>query len=101
MAWAARYIISLLPLAFIGGAIFLVEWAVKTFNCSARGKDLLPCFAHGMDITPLLGIGLFWCKLLLPVAWFISVPWVVYVAISHVQAIRKSKRSNFSPSGRA
>ena len=94
MAWAARYIVSLLPLASVGGAILMAEWAFQTFDCSARGKELLPCFAHGIDITLLLGIGLFWCKLLLPVAWFVSVPWFVYVASSHVQAIRRDKRSN-------
>jgi hypothetical protein len=97
MEWIARYVFSLLPLAFIGGAVFLAEWVFERFNCIVRGKNLLPCIAHGMDIAPLLGIGLFWCKLLLPVAWFISVPWFVYVAISHVQALRRNKRITRTP----
>ena len=89
MTWLWRYIVSTLPLAVIGGGVLLAEWAVDRFGCVALGKELLPCLVGASDISPLLGIGLFWFKLLLPVAWMISVPWLIFVAISHAVALRR------------
>jgi hypothetical protein len=94
MSWGARYIVSLLPLVLIGGFTLIAEWAFDAFGCEIRGKELPPCFVHGNNIAPLLGIGLFWCKLLLPVAWFISVPSLIYIAISHLQILRKRADAN-------
>lgn len=93
MRWIGRYIMSLLPLSVIGGGILVSEWMFRTFDCTTLGKEFVPCFAHGFDITSVVVLGLFWFKFLLPVAWFISVPWFVYVAISHVEFIFKRNRT--------
>jgi hypothetical protein len=92
MRWIARYIISLMPLSLIGGGILLSECIFKTFNCTTYGKEFNPCFAFGFDVTSVVAIGMFWFKYLLPVAWFISIPWFVYVVISHVEFILKHRQ---------
>lgn len=93
MKYRYRYALSLLPLGLTWAIILLAEWAYAAFDCAARGKEFLRCYAYGFEITPLLGIGLFWCKLLLPVMWFISVPWFVYVACQQIEEWWK-RRSN-------
>jgi hypothetical protein len=66
------------------------EWAFKEFGCTAQGNEIFPCQAYGVDITMFLGIGMFWCKILLPVVWLISVPWFLYVVFSQAETWWKS-----------
>lgn len=91
MQWLVRYSVSLLPLGMVLGVMVLSEWAFNAFGCATYGKDILPCYAYGIDITRFLGVGLFWCKILLPVMWFVSVPWFVGVACLHVEAWWKAR----------
>jgi hypothetical protein len=93
MRWTTRYLVSLLPLGVVGGGILISEWIFKTFNCATHGKEFVPCFAFGFDITSIVVIGMFWFKYLLPVAWFISVAWFVYVVISHAGFILNRRRT--------
>ncbi len=92
MKWIVRYIFSLLPLGLIGGGILLSEWLYKTFNCTTTGKEFDRCLAFGFDIEPVVVIGMFWFKYLLPVAWIISFPWFFYLVICHLEVILKSRR---------
>ena len=91
MHWVRRCLLSLLPLAFVGCAILLTEWAYSNFGCTTYGKEFLPCRAYGVDISTFLSFGMFWGKLLLPVAWFISIPWFLYVALSHIEVWWKAR----------
>jgi hypothetical protein len=47
------------------------------FAVTTYGKEFLPCLVYGYDISTFLSFGMFWGKLLLPVAWFISIPWTL------------------------
>nr|WP_315487524.1 hypothetical protein [uncultured Undibacterium sp.] len=91
MKWITRYITSLLPLSFIGGGILLSEWVFKTLECTTNGKEFSPCFALDFNVTSVLVIGMYWFTYLLPVVWFISIPWFVYVIICHVEYILKQR----------
>jgi hypothetical protein len=93
MKWIMRYCQSLAPLIFIGGVVFLSEQLFSALNCTSYGKELNPCFAIGVDIKPFLLLGMFWFKYLIPVAWFISAPWFIYLIISHIESIIKGRRS--------
>jgi hypothetical protein len=92
MKWIVRYIISLMPLSFIGGCVLLSEWVFKKLSCTTYGKEFNPCFASGFDVTSVLVIGMYWFKYLLPVVWFISIPWFIYVIISHVEYLLKHRQ---------
>jgi hypothetical protein len=94
MHWMKRYLISLLPLVSIGSTLYLSEWAFKEFGCRTYGKEFLHCQAYGVDINLLLGIGMYWCKILLPVVWFISVPWFLYVVFSQIETWWKDRHSS-------
>jgi hypothetical protein len=87
MKWIIRYIISLLPLSLMGGGIMLSEWIFRTLHCTTNGKEFNPCFVLGFDSSSILFVGMYWFKYLLPVVWFISVPWFIYVMIAHVEFI--------------
>ena len=81
-----------MPLAIVGSLILSSEWAFKEFGCTTYGKEFAPCLAYGIDIAVFLGIGMFWSKIALPVAWFISVPWFLYLALLQVEAWWKVRR---------
>ncbi len=92
--WHTRYLLSLAPLTALLGMYFLAEWVFHALGCSTYGKEFLPCFVLGIDISVLLWVGMYLGQLLIPVAWFVSIPWLVWVALSHLEEWWKAKRQN-------
>jgi len=69
----------------------LAVWAYDYFACQGGVKNMQSCFAGGVDILPALGIGLFWCPILLwiclPVsAWLLIRVWAQHIAAHPEQA---------------
>jgi len=62
MVW--EYVLALLPAILTVGGWQAAVWAYDYFGCAGDGSYLQPCLAGGVNITPALGIGLFWCQLL-------------------------------------
>jgi hypothetical protein len=75
-----------MPLVGAGGLILSAEWGFNQFGCSTNGKEFLPCHAFGIEITSFIVVGMYWAKIALPIVWFISVPWFLYVAMSQIEA---------------
>ncbi|MCE4539443.1 hypothetical protein LXT12_19520 [Pelomonas sp. P7] len=78
-----RYVLAGLPAIVTFGGWQLAVWAYEHFGCSGNLKALAPCFAGGVNLLPLLGIGLFWCQLLLWVAVPISLWLMLWVYSRH------------------
>ena len=65
--------------ACVGGWL-LSRWALVAFHCAGDIKHLPPCVVAGLDIKPLLGIGLFWLPMLAILLLVVTV-WVIGKAI--------------------
>jgi len=98
MFWIRRYLLSLMPLVSVGVLIFSAEWSFKEFGCTTYSKEFLPCQAYGIDITSFIVIGMYWAKIALPVVWFSSVLWFLYVVMSHVESWWAARRKQTHPS---
>lgn len=98
MFWIRRYLLSLIPLVGVGALILSAECAFKKFECATYGKEFLPCQAYGIDTTSFIIIGMYWAKIALPIVWFISVPWFLYVAMSQVESWWAARRKQSRPS---
>jgi hypothetical protein len=81
-----------------GVLIWSAEWAYKEFGCTAYGKEFSTCQAHGIDITTFIIVGMYWAKIALPIVWFISIPWFLYVAMSQVESWWAARRKRSNPS---
>ena len=42
----------------------LTQWAFAALGCAGDIKHLQPCFWAGVDLRPVIGIGLFWLPIL-------------------------------------
>ena len=72
-----RYALAWLPAVITVGGWQLARWAYEYFACQGSLKSLAPCIVGSVNITPLLGFGLFWLQLL---AW-VCVPLSVWLTI--------------------
>ena len=77
LAATLRYVAAALPAVATLGSWQLAEWAYEHFGCRTISKGLVPCFAGATDITALVGIGLFWGKLL---SW-VAVPLSLWLLV--------------------
>lgn len=68
MTRSVKYLLALLPIIVTAGGWLLAILAFDHFGCAGNLKDMQPCYAGSFNLLPLLGIGLFWCQLLLWVA---------------------------------
>jgi hypothetical protein len=88
MKLATRYMLAWIPAVVTVGGWQLAQWAFVHFSCQFHMKSLAPCFAGTLNITPLLGFGLFWLQLLAWVCVPLSV-WLTIVAYGkHLTALR-------------
>ena len=78
MKLASRCMLAWMPAAVTLGGWQLAAWAYAYFSCQGNIKSLAPCFAGSFNITPLLGLGLFWLQLL---AW-VCVPLSVWLTLT-------------------
>lgn len=65
MTRQVKYALALLPTVVTGGGWLLAAWAFDYFGCTGSIKYMRPCFVGSFNLLPLLGIGLFWCQILL------------------------------------
>ena len=59
LGWAARYGLAVLPAAYTWGGYRLAVLAIDWFACQGGMKGLHACTCAGLDVTPLVGHGLF------------------------------------------
>lgn len=62
--WLVKYVAALLPALVTVGWWQWAVWAFVHYGCIDTGKNLQPCFADGVNITGMIGLGLFWCQIL-------------------------------------
>ena len=75
-----RYVAALLPTVVTLGGWKLAAWAYPYAQCTQNGKGFYGCTIGSVDVTALLGFGMFWCQLLawlaIPVsAWLLFSTW--------------------------
>jgi hypothetical protein len=63
-----RYGAAALPALVVLAWWQAAEWAYPHLGCQAGSKGIANCIVGTTDLTPLVGIGLFWGKLLIWVA---------------------------------
>ena len=54
----------------------VADLAYGYFGCQGDLKNLKSCFINGYDIVGLLGIGIYWCKVLWIPFWLVAVAFV-------------------------
>lgn len=86
MPWALRYFLAASPALVTFGGWQLALWAYEHFGCQGSLKYLKPCFVGSINLLPWLGIGLFWCQLLLWVLGPVSAGLLLSVAAKHYRA---------------
>lgn len=89
LSWPAKYFLSALPFALTFAGWRLADWAYSHYQCRGGLKDLQPCFAGSLDITGLIGIGLFFCQLL----W---VPAAILSAVLSIAVFEKHNRERIA-----
>jgi hypothetical protein len=82
--WSAKYLLTSLPFVVTFGWWRLADWAYLYFHCEGGLKDLQPCFAGSLNITPYVGTGLFFGGLL----------WVPAAVLSVVLALSVGEKHN-------
>jgi hypothetical protein len=80
-----------MPVLLMFGGWQLAIWAYEYFGCQGNLKNLEPCFVGSFNLLPWLGIGLFWCHLLLWV--FVPISTVLVLNIAW-QQYREKHASN-------
>jgi hypothetical protein len=65
MSFRTQYLLAMLPAIVTVGGWQLAVWAYKYFGCQGSLKNLQSCFVGDADLLPFLGLGLFWCWLLM------------------------------------
>ena len=80
MTDASRYSFALVPGVLTVGCWMLAQAVLPTAECKGHVKGLHGCQLFGVDVTALLGFGLFWAPLLAFVAvplslWFVFSIW--------------------------
>lgn len=68
------------------------EWAFLRYGCASHGKEIARCYAQGIEITPFLGLGLFWCRLLMPVAVIVALAGILTFALADLAVAWKRRR---------
>lgn len=85
LGWAARYGLAVLPAAYTWGGYRLAVLAIDWFACQGGMKGLHACTCAGLDVTPLVGHGLF---LSIP-GLFVAAPLALWLlldtAVRHLQ----------------
>lgn len=79
-----RYLAAITPLLLCGFVLF----ASRLFDhlgCAYAGKSVMECNITGLDVTGFVGVTLFYKPLFLFVAWFVSIPWLSYLALSDIE----------------
>jgi len=87
-----RYLVALLPIVLKLGGWQLSVFLFEHLGCQVDIKHMKPCFAGGIDLLPMLGVGLFWFSLASLVTGPISFALVVKV-IAHDAAARRSTKA--------
>lgn len=59
MKWTARYILSALPAVYTWAGWKLGAFGYVQLGCQGGAKNVHTCIASGLDLTPLVGHGLF------------------------------------------
>lgn len=77
------YVLAALPATLCLLAWRGAVWAVEQLHCVVRGNELAGCMVLGVDVTGLLGIGLFWGSILVIPAVLLSV--ILLAAVPSVQ----------------
>jgi len=97
MPWLVRYFLAAAPtlVPLVGWQFAL--WAYTYFGCQGGLKGLQPCFIGPFNLLPWLGLGLFWCQLLLWVFSPLSAGLLLSVAIRHYRA-RRTRSTAYPPS---
>lgn len=89
LGWFHRYLLSFLPIFYTVSGWWLGTWAYGYFDCQGNTKNLHGCYAGSVEITALIGHGLF---LVLP-AMFVAGPLSLWfgldTAIKHVGSMNK------------
>jgi hypothetical protein len=73
--WRMECLAALLPALLTVGWWQWAVWAFVHYGCIDTGKNLQPCFADGLNITGMIGLGLFWRQIL---SW-VCVPLSLYL----------------------
>jgi hypothetical protein len=89
MNWTCRYLLASLPAVVTVGGWQLARWAYNYFGCRSMPKGLEPCFAGSVEITPLVGFGLFWLQLL---SW-VCIPLAVWLLFAVYATHLKARRA--------
>ena len=77
MTRSVKYLLDLLPVIVTASGWLLAAWAFDYFGCTGNIKDMQPCYAGSFNLLPFLGIGLFWCQILVWVMAPVSL-WLVF-----------------------
>jgi hypothetical protein len=85
-----RYLAALLPIVLTLGGWQLSVFLFEHLGCQGDIKHMKPCFAGGIDLLPVLGVGQFWLPLASLVTGPISFALVVKVIV-HNAATRRSR----------
>ncbi|WP_044873494.1 hypothetical protein [Pseudomonas sp. LFM046] len=67
LRWWARYVLSLMPVAYTWIGWRLGVLAYDHFGCQGGAKNVHACYANGIDVTALVGHGMF---LMIPFIFF-------------------------------
>lgn len=89
MRWFQRYFLSLLPISYTALGWWLGTWAYGFFDCQGNTKNIHGCYAGSVEITALVGHGLFLAIPAMFVAGPLSLWFGLDTAIRHLGSMDK------------